>query len=134
MSLIDKNLDEVVDLKKHPSGRYTGKIIATKFKKKDDDKYGLSISFRADAALDDVDLEGVQMNQLLWYNQMVTEKSLEIVKKNLKSYGVEVAGRSLRSALAEVEGAEVEMTVGVSKYDRENGRDDNISVLSFKIV
>lgn len=134
MSLIDKNLDEVVDLKKHPSGLYRGKIVSGKFKQKDDEKYSMSISFRADEALSDVDLEGVQMNQYLYFNQIITEKSLPIVKRNLKQWGVNLEGVSLKAAISELEGQEAEFEVGVSKYDQENGREDNVSVLSFKLV
>lgn len=134
MSLIDKNLDDVTDLKKHPAGRYSGKIVSGKFKQKDDEKYSLSIAFRADEALDDVDLEGVQMTSYVYYNAMVTEKSLPIVKRDLKNAGVNLDGVSLKAAIAELEGQEAEFEVGVTKYDRDNGRDDRISVLSFKLA
>ena len=121
-------------LRSTPAGRYAGRLISAKFKQKEEDKYNVSLQFRADEALDDVDLDGVQMNQYLYMFQVVTEKSLPIFKKTLKEAGVEVDGKSLKAALAEIEGSDVTFTVGVSKFDQERGKDDNVTVLSFKLA
>lgn len=131
-SLLDTNVDSVEDIREHPHGKYLGKIIQVEYKEIGDEKELVSISFRADTAID-LDLTGVELNRRLYHEVWITPNSIKMAKKGLKEAGVPMDTGTFRSALSSIEGSDAEFTVGVDAYNKGKG---NLrpKVLSFRLI
>lgn len=131
-SLLDTNVDSIEDIRNHPSGRYEGKVVSVKFGEYED-KQTVDLAFRATAALDDQDLSGVEMNRMLYHRIWLSADNLRYVKRDLARAGVDLTSGTLRDSISNLEGADVEMSVGIDDYDKKKGRDIP-KVLTFRLV
>ncbi len=132
-SLFDTNVDAVEDIREHPHGKYSGKLIQAAFKTIEEEKEVLSLSFRATAAAEDLDLAGVELNRLLYREIWFTPNSIKRAKDELKKAGVPMETGDFRTNITSIEGADVEFTVGVDKYHANKG-DTRPRVQSFRLV
>jgi hypothetical protein len=132
------NLDTVEDIKDLPTGNYTGVIADATFAKtkggngKDPSPY-VRFAFRASQALDGQDLEGVELNRMVYSaDQFLTTKALPIFKKRMNESGLAPAG-DLKDWAESLLGTEVRFTVGYETRTKADGSEiKNLRVTSFK--
>lgn len=133
-SLFDTNLDDVKEIREAPPGKYVGTISYTRREPKDDGKEKISIGFKIKAAVDDLDLDGVNLNRYVYKTIILSEASFPYVKKELKEAGLDLSGTTLKDVISSLEGQDVEFTVGEDDYQKKQGREYRATVLRFKLA
>jgi hypothetical protein len=135
MSDLDLNLDNVDDIKDIPLGWYAGVIADTKLdkSKSEDPKPFARFAFRAQQALDDQDLTGVELNRMIYStDQWLSPKAAPIFKKRMTESGFEPAG-NISEWLKSLHLRPVHFRVGIEERTTKSGeKRQNVRVLEFK--
>jgi len=135
MTELDLNLDTIDDLKDIPVGWYAGVIVDTKLdkSKSEEPKPYVRFFFRPSVALDNQDLDGVELNRNLQStDQWLSPKAAPIFKKRMTEAGFEPAG-NIGEWLRSLHTRDVHFRVGYEKRKRQDGTEmSNLRVLEFK--
>lgn len=132
------NLDTVEDIKDLPTGLYNAVIADVRFDKtkggngKDPSPY-VRFGFRATEALESQDLDGVELNRMVYStDQFLTKKALPIFKKRMNDAGLTPSG-DLREWAESLVGSDVRIVVGFETRKKADGTEiQNLRVTSFK--
>lgn len=132
------NLDTVEDIKDLPTGLYNGVIADVRFDKtkggngKDPSPY-VRFGFRATEALEGQNLDGVELNRMVYStDQWLSAKALPIFKKRMSEAGLTPSG-DLREWAESLVGSEVRISVGFETRKRQDGSEiKNLRVVNFK--
>jgi len=83
-NILDLNVDTVDDIKDHPPGKYKGVVTGYKVDKNTNDKQFIVVEFKAQEALEDQDLTGVEMNRTLRGERLfLTDSAVKYTKSAL---------------------------------------------------
>lgn len=124
-TVLEHNLDDVEEIRNHPTGWYRGTVVGYKVGviPNEDQKQYADIEFRADAALSDQDLTGVELNRIVRGRVMLTAESAKYAKKQLREFGIDLTGLSYKDALEAAVGKDVDFYVEPDAYAAKRGRD-----------
>jgi hypothetical protein len=135
MSELNIDLDNVEDIKDIPTGWYSGVIAdATVGKSKSEEpKPFAKFRFRAQEALENQDLTGVELNRMIdSTDQWLSPKALPIFKKRMADAGFTPSG-DLSAWLKGLHLQPVHFKVGYDSYTNKAGQKvDRLRVVEFK--
>lgn len=126
LSVLDSNIDDIVEPRRAPDGEYVAIVVGVKFDKFPPPKETpyADIEFRLQSPLDGQDMTGVNLSKSVYGRSWLTDNAIGGTKRDLKKFGVDVAGVKLRDAFERVVGATCVVKVEQDEYQyKKKGRD-----------
>jgi len=136
LSILDKNMDEIVEPRRVPDGEYVALVTGVKFDKFPPPKETpyADIEFKVQSAMDNQDLTGVNLNKSVYGRSWLSENALGGTKRDLKKFGVEIEGLKLRDAFDRIIGSTVVVRIEQDKYQYDKKGRDIAVVSSWRVA
>lgn len=134
ISILDKNIDDVVEPRRAPDGEYLAIVAGVKFDKIPNEKETpyADLEFRLQSPMDNQDLTGVNLSRSVYGRVWLSDNAIGGAKRDLKKFGVDVAGLKLRDAFEKIIGATAAVRVQQNKYKYDKKGVDEAEVGSWR--
>lgn len=125
LSVLDMNIDDIVEPREAPDGEYIAQVSGVKFDRIPNEKQTpyADLEFKLISPQGDQDLTGVNLNRPVLGRLWLSKDAVGGAKRDLKKFGVDVSGLPLKEAFEKVIGETAVVKVIRDDYAAKKGRD-----------